>query len=491
MSAVSKITRTELFNKIVSNFMHTPPPATMMDTSCEDVLLLMRKRSASTVIITSSSQIPIGIVTAQDIIHRSAFLDKPETPVSDVMTSPVQTISNQDFLFHSIARMNEYSLRSMPVVDSSNVLCGIVYLDAALSRLMGREIDLIKRLSHSESIAGLAQVKQAEVEVVEALMEDGVPAHEVQQLLSHINNDIYKRIIHLTILELNDEGWGLPPIKFSVIVMGSCGRDENFLYPDQDYGFILSEYPSPQQAMVEAYFVELSKRMSKVLDQVGFPFCKGQVMAHNSLWCNSLSGWYVQVKSWLAHSDEKTLRLADIFFDFQHIFGEKSLADSLKNYVTDIVKQNHAFLKEMQRVQQDHGVCLNMFGKLSSSQEEGIHKGTLNLKYHGILPLVEAVRLLALREGIKETSTLQRIAILKNLNYLSHNEYDYLHAAFGHLTYCVLQQQISDYKQGVPVNIYVPPESLTDRESDLLIDSLNQISELRSRIHAEYTADVF
>ena len=214
-------------------------------------------------------------------------------------------------------------------------------------------------------------------------------------------------------------------------------------------------------------------------------------MATNPLWRKTLSQWHAQIGNWLQRPNILTLRLTDIFFDFQSVFGEHRLSDALRDSVTESVKGQYRFLREMQRVQEDHGVALGLFGRLTPDRQPGPHHGKLNLKYHGLLPLVEAIRLLALREGIPHTGTLARIAALHAEGVLDRNEQDYLSGAFHHLTRLVLRQQMADFKTGDQVSAYVPPRALSAREKDMLKYALQAIDALRQRVKTEFTADVF
>jgi signal-transduction protein with cAMP-binding, CBS, and nucleotidyltransferase domain len=272
--------------------------------------------------------------------------------------------------------------------------------------------------------------------------------------------------------------------------MGSGGRGESFLYPDQDNGFILKDYPDNQHTSVDTYFIELAKRMTIMLDVVGISTCRGYVMATNPGWRKALTQWYVQINNWLERPSHTSLRYADIFFDFQHVSGEEELAGLLRSHVTSVILKNHIFLKEMQVVQQDYGVALTRFGRLNPEQDLP-HKGKINLKYHGILPLVEAVRLLSLREGVAETSTLKRIDELYTSGILNMDEQDCLCNAFHTLTLIILRQQIHDYREGREVTPYVSPDVLSKREKDNLIDSLRAVRALRHRLHYEFTGNVF
>ena len=60
----------------------------------------------------------------------------------------------------------------------------------------------------------------------------------------------------------------------------------------------------------------------------------------------------------------------------------------------------------------EHGVALGFFRRFITERKDKEHKGKINLKHTGTLPLVESVRLLALREGVEELSTLGRLRVL-------------------------------------------------------------------------------
>lgn len=479
-----------VFSRLVREYMRDSPPTVHPATKCGEALLIMRECPASSIVITTTSGRPIGILTEQDVVRRIAFLNPSSTSVAEVMTSPLKIIHDEDYLFHGIAIMQRFGLRHLPVVDRFGHLTGILNLHDALAVLGTRIMDLIERLMHDETPEGLRLVKEAEAEVAAALLKDSIPATEIQTLLTQINNDIYRRVQAIILKELTEEGWGGPPVEFDMIVMGSGGRGESFLFPDQDNGFILIDYPDKQHATVDSYFIEVADRMSVMLNAVGFPRCRGYVMAINPIWRKSLSQWYIQIDNWLEKPNQTTLRYIDIFFDFQHVIGREDLATRLRKHVTVAIRQNHVFLREMQLVQQGHGVALGRFGRLTPEQDSP-HKGKINLKYQGLLPLVESVRLLALREGINETSTLGRIDALHTSGILSQDEKDSLSNSFHNLTTLILRQQIQDFKDELEVTAYVSPESLSGSQKDGLIDSLRAINELHGRVHSEFTGDVF
>jgi signal-transduction protein with cAMP-binding, CBS, and nucleotidyltransferase domain len=483
--------RTAAFSELVRDHMALPPPRLVMGASCGEAVRAMRESQTSSVLISDGQGRVCGILTERDVVRRLAYQRPGELAVEAVMSAPLHTIDEDDYLYHAIAAMRRRDLRHMPVVDRAAQVTGVLHLHKALAAASCRLMEQIERLTHEESLEGLGQVKSAQVEVAEELFEERVPAPEIQALLTQINNDIYRRVLELYQEQMEGEGWGRPPTGFCTIVMGSGGRGESFLFPDQDNGFILTDYPDQAHDRVDPYFIELASRMTRALDQVGIRLCKGHVMATNPLWRKTLSQWRMQLRHWLTTAHPNVLRLTDIFFDFEALAGDARLARALREVVTPMVRRHYGYLQALQQAQANHGVALGLFGRLAPDHTPGPHKGELNLKYHGLLPLVEAVRLLALREGIPETSTLERICGLQEAGVLSADEQDYLSGAFEVLTRLVLRQQLGDYRSGREVGAYVASDSLSSRDQDMLKDSLRAIQDLKDRVRMEFTADIF
>ena len=485
--------RTAVFSMLVRDFMRSRSEllAVRTGTRCADMIALMAAEKASCAIIVDAGGRPIGIITEQDIARRIAYRIPGETLAETVMTSPVMTIERRDYLYHAIAWMRRHDLRHMPVVDRSGRLAGILYLHDALAVSTERLMRQIDQLSHEGTLEGLKDVKEAQVELAEELFSDNLPAPEIQQLLTRINNDMYRRIGESAMSQMAAEGWGDVPVTATTIVMGSGGRGENYLFPDQDNGFIITDYPDGEHSRMDSYFIELAERMCRDLNAVGIPYCNGYCMAVNPLWRKTLSQWIEQITLWGRKSNFVAIRLADIFFDFQPVWGNRELAIELRGKVTEMVRHNHYFLRQMFQDQADHNVALGFFGGFITEKEKEEFKGQVNLKYTGTIPLVEAIRLLALREGVEETSTLERIVALNEQGVLSINEHDDLTSAFYLITDILLRKQIRDYKAGRRVSYYVDPEALTKRDRVMLLEALKAINNVRKRVNMEFTAEIF
>jgi signal-transduction protein with cAMP-binding, CBS, and nucleotidyltransferase domain len=309
-----------------------------------------------------------------------------------------------------------------------------------------------------------------------------MPAPEIQALLTDVNRDIYERVAELLLAEMREAGWGPPPVPFCIVVMGSGGRGENYLFPDQDNGFILDDYPDEAHGGVDAWFIAFADRMTRALDGLGIPLCQGNVMATNPLWRKSRAQWRLQMEGWFRRRLGHSARFTDIFFDFVPVWGERGFAHELREVVTPLIAANAPFLRDMADLRTDYFTGLGWFGRLRS---DSTRPGEINLKHRGTLPLVDAVRLLALLHRVPDTGTRARIDALARAGAMNRDEQDELHGAIAHITALLLRQQIADFEAGKTVGNFVPLRALSRLEKGRLVDSFRAIERVRERVAVE------
>jgi len=483
--------QTKIFSRLVRDYMRKAPVVVPRDATVRDLVGHLSAAKATAALIADGDGRLAGIVTEQDVTRRIALRCEGGERVADVMTAPVETVRADDFLYRAIARMRRFGWRHMPVVDREDRPVGQIVLRDALAVAAEQIIGQIDRITHEGSLDGLREVKAAQADIAIELLADSVPAPEIQTLITDINRDIHRRLVDAHLAAMAAQEWGAPPVPFALIIMGSGGRGENFLFPDQDNGFILEDYPDTEHGRIDAFFIELAERLTRDLDVVGFSLCKGYVMATNPLWRKTRGQWRDQLRLWGRRRSEIAVQLSDIFFDFRLGYGREDFVRELRARANAMVKASPAYLQAMEHEVHEHGVALGWFGRFVTEKEKPEHRGKINLKHAGTLPLVGAVRLLALRAGIEETATLARMTALRAAGLLGADEHDYLRGAFEHITFMLLRQQLEDFQAGRPVGNHVPPERLSEREKDILVDSLKAIDALRKRVHGEFTAELF
>ncbi len=482
--------RTAIFSMPVAASLQEKSLLVKSDCSCKELVERIRDQGVSSALILGKRGRLVGIVTEHDIARRLAYQTAEERPVSEIMSSPVITIRDNELLYYAISLMRRHRLQHLPVVDGNGHPYGTIRLSDALIRASGQLLEEVSWLSQEPTLEGMQAVKRAEVKLATNLFHENLRAPDIQAALSRIDKHLNQQALELVIAGMMKEGYGPPPLPFAMIVMGSVGRGESFLNPDQDNGFILDDYPDSDHGQIDAWFCRCAERLAIQLEAIGFSMCGGYVMAKNPIWRKSISQWREQINYWMSGKNRYAASYADIFFDFSWVYGERDLVETLRDFIVEIIPQKHEFLYSLYYSHQP-SVALGWFNRLLVEHKSGEHKGKIDLKHFGTLPLVHCLRIQALRHGVPETSSRSRIDRLRDRGCLNKNSADYLHFAFRHITGLMLRQQIEDLGAGKPASKYVHPKKLTGRELDMLIDSFKAIQDLQQQLQVEFTGNIF
>lgn len=121
----------------------TAAAATIDQTSSvHDAIDLMIKTGVGSVVITNAGR-PAGIFTERDVLKRIATkkINTKHTPVKEVMTAPLLTMSLTALVGDALAEMYRRDIRNMPVTGQSGELMGIVSMPDVLQYARAFDID--------------------------------------------------------------------------------------------------------------------------------------------------------------------------------------------------------------------------------------------------------------------------------------------------------------------------------------------------------------
>jgi signal-transduction protein with cAMP-binding, CBS, and nucleotidyltransferase domain len=465
------------FRQRVAEAMRVGMIAAREDEALIGVVGRMRAADATCAAIVDASGRAIGMLDADDILRRVVFDLQPEQTVQGALSSHQRFVRVDEPLFLALARMAADRSPRAVAVDSAGRPQGILHRDAAAAAAMEGVLAALGRSGATDDLAGLARTKAVQPEVAAALLAEHQPAAVILAFINAANHTAVRRLSESICAELGADGWGAAPVPFAVIVMGSAGRGESLLTPDQDNGLILAADPAQDRGRIDSYFAEFGRRLTRDLAAVGFPLCTGNVMASNPLWRKTLPEWCVQVDEWAAARTNVAILNADIFFDFQCVYGDEALAAALRQHVTRVAQGNGPFLNQMAWRQSEEGPTLGLFGRFVG-RDTGEGDG-IDLKLHGTMPLVEAVRLSALWAGVEETGTRSRLDALLGRRVIERVDHDELAEAFEFLTGLLLRRQVAD-----ALATCSPAAPTVAREREQLADTLRRIDSFRRSVTA-------
>lgn len=453
-----------------------PPPALPPATPLAEALAAMAAARASAVLAVDEAGRPVGILTEQDVARRVAFQLPPEAPLAAAMTTPAIGCAAEQGLWRAVALMRAHRLRHLPLLDRDGRCIGMLHRAEALEAASGR------MLVHLDALAGDdAAVKQAQAGLATALLGEGLDATEVVALVSGINADLHRRILDRALAAEDTP----PPVPFTLLLMGSLGRGESLLRPDQDNGFILDDYDDAEHDRVDTWFRRVAERFCLGLAEAGFTLCKGGVMAMNPLWRKTRTQWRDQLGLWAQKRHGAALLHADIFLDLRAGWGDDAPAEALRGQAMDLLKQERAWAAMLAVQGAQLSVGLTLWGGFADD-EPGPGTRT-DLKLHGLMPLVAAARLSALRAGVPAPATPARLAGLAAKGVLSAGETARLQAAFATLLDAVLRQQLADLAAGLRPGNLVDTGAMPQAARVALKDALKAVRSFAKATQAELT----
>jgi CBS domain-containing protein len=174
-----------------------------------------------------------------------------------------------------------------------------------------------------------------------------------------------------------------------------------------------------------------------------------------------------------------------IFFDFRPLYGDLSLAESLRDSLNALLEGQMIFLGYMANMIIKNTPPVGFF-KSFIVEKSGEHKNELNMKVKGIAPIVDMARLFALEKGVRETSTIERLSTLKEKHTIVKEFADELEHAFEFMMLLRIQQQFEQMESGKEPNNFINPNSLSNLEKKMMKQSFNLITRLQDIIIERY-----
>ena len=480
----------ELFTKKVMDYMTDDFVLVKRTELIKTAIEKLREFKKSTILVEENNQI-CGIITEKDILKRVAFSANEQTTVNQVMSQSVKFVYDDDLLFHAVGKMRKLNLNHLPVFDLNLKVLGMIDMNRALTAEIGDILFQIDHMTYDEQdVSGLIRIKQQQINLAQNLINRNVNTGDISYLLSFLNNVIYRRAIRLAEKRVKEKNIIKEIPNFSVIVMGSGGRMESFLHPDQDNGLIYETNVNEDPKKIDLYFEELAKDFTKTLDDCDIPFCKGDLMASNPLWRKSLPDWKIQIEQWLDKHAPQDMRYIDMLYDFRSVYGKIELAEELRSFVNHKL-QEKKLLKFLYFSEEQSDAAIGFFGQFILEKNDEQNKGYLNLKHTGTLPLVESIRLYSIKNKITKISTFERLEELNKLKVLTDDETDFFKNAHRFMSKILLINQVERAQQGLEIKNFINPKKLLNREVKLLKIYLKTIKDLKKRVRVDIGEEYF
>jgi len=388
----------------LADLIPSEPVTCLATTSLRDALTRMKEHAVRSIIVVDEESVPVGVFTLNDLRDRVVLQGLPlDTAVSQVMTSNPITLPAEATAAEAIQSMAAGGFHQMIVTSRGKVLGTIFEHDLfALQRVSLRQIH--HAIRSARTIKALAHVAGDIRNLARNLLAQGVSAEALTRTIAALNDALTREVITL-VLQDHD----LAGLKWCWLSLGSEGRGEQTLATDQDNALIFAAPPDGTEVLRARHeLVTFARDVNMALDQLGFPLCKGNIMASNPQWCLTETEWRDQFTAWISEPTPERLLNANIFFDFRPLCGDSTLADRLREWLLARTQDNKLFLRLMVQNALQTDPPLGLIRVFQVSDKPG-SEGTIDLKKRGARIFVDAARVFALASGSSLTGTAERL----------------------------------------------------------------------------------
>lgn len=469
----------------VTNVMTCPP-----DITVREAAEAMSEHDIGSIIVASAERHPLGIITDTDlrkkVVAKAGAVN--ERPVSEIMSSPVYTITGGKTVADMVMLMVKTKLRHFCITEDGtpqSPIVGIISEHDIITSEGNNPAVIMKQVMAADSVEQLRAERDRAENLMQSYLGQNVAIHFIASIITEINDAVITRVIELVLQELDAEGVKRPPVPFCWLSLGSEGRKEQLLRTDQDNALIWADPEPAHQQACTAFFLELGRRATAMLEAAGFKRCPAEVMASNPQWCQPMSQWVRYFEQWIGTPEPKALMHSTIFFDFRPVWGDASLGVELKREILREITLGRGFLEFFAKNALQNPPPLGFFRNFMVEKSRN-HANEFDIKARAMMPLSDGARVLAyqlkLVEPVSTVERFQRIGevepALKELCKECAAAYEFL-----------MRLRASNGLEQASSGRYIKPERLDKIERQMLRNVFVTIEKLQKTLNLRFQLD--
>ena len=462
----------------VGSLLQRSPVTIESNASIRDAAVRMTEERLSSMLVCEQGEL-VGMFTDSDLRRRvvAEGLDTSQPVVAAMTANPI-TVQAKSFVFEAIVAMSQHNIHHIPVRDENGELAGLITTTDLIRAQRSQPVLLVGQIFKASSAEQLAEIAAAIPDLFARLVEADGRAGDISRLLTVVSDAITQRL-----LQLGEKALGPAPVEFAWLGFGSQGREDQNISSDQDNALLLgNQYDEEQHG---GYFAALTEQVCNGLDQCGYIFCPGGIMAKNKQWRLTVSQWQQQFRRWINQPDPKAVMHTSIFFDLRVIAGSTELAKPLQQTIQERTAESGLFLARLAANCLKHTPPLGFFQNFVV-EGRGEHKDQLDLKHKGSIAITDLARLYALSNGLAAVNTQERLRDLADTGALNRKDVRNLLDANEFINTIRLQHQAQALARGEQPDNYVSPSTLSSLQRSHLKDAFRVIKRSQEVISRNY-----
>ena len=444
-------------------------------TQLIEALKIMAEADIGSLIVTKNKGEISGLLTAKGIIknYYDKYLKRDRSfIVDDFMNRNPVCLPPEYPLIEALYELQTKG-EDYAVICKSKIPVGIISSKDIL-RILFRNVTVYEtHIDSIDNLEGLKEVHTNLYKIAKNLLETTKFISEILTVLSGIHLKIIKKVYYITAQNYRKKyNVEIDRIPHSFIIMGSGGRREMFLDPDQDNGFI---YPDNLSETEKNHLIKFAENLVENLDYVGYEKCEGNIMVTNPEMRKTITEWKEDIGNWIDNPGKWGIRWSSIIFDFDCLVGNESLVWELREYILDKISEKPVFLLQMLKSDANHAIPLSIFGNFVV-EKKGKYKGKFNLKRTALMFIVDVSRAFALYKKLKDLNTISRLNHLERIKALSPETVENVKEAYDVICEIILNHQIEQAENTEKLDKFIDPKKLSVYTQEKLKSALKTIS---------------
>jgi CBS domain-containing protein len=416
-----------------------------------------------------------GILTDHDLRSRVVAEGRSlETPVREVLTTPVVTARADDASTELMLAMLDHGIRHLPVLSATDEVLGVV-TDLDLLAAQARTPFVLRRaISDATNAAELRAAAAGLDPTVIALYRGGLAPVQISAVISVVVEALIRRMVELAV-----DAAGPPPTGFAWLSLGSHGRREAVPSSDVDSGVVWEDRAGESAAV---YMHAIAQQVDDLLAATALRSDTHGVTASGSVMARPAGEWRETIGRWLEDPTDETLMAISVLLDGRTIHGP-SHALGVFSAVRDARDQSR-----LQRLL----LRLALASKPPTGflrdivvEQSGEHRGSFDIKRGGLLPIVGIARYGGLAAGTKSTSTVARLQAAGAANVLPKSDASSLGEAYRLLTALRMEHQVRQLEAGTDPDDYVDPKALNTLTRRYLREAFRLVASTQKGLAAD------
>ncbi|MFO1436192.1 MAG: DUF294 nucleotidyltransferase-like domain-containing protein [Gammaproteobacteria bacterium] len=456
------------------SFMSSPPLSIARDATVAQAAKMMHAAGVGSLIVGDGDlSADVGIFTERDLLRATATntTGAMNELVARHASFPVVSLPEDAFVYQALGRMQRMGYRYLGVTDHAGKVSGVISVRSLLQTRTAEAILVGDRIAGAQAAGELAAAADELPSLAEALLDENVRSYDISAVISDVLRHITARAATLAENALVEQGLGHAPVPWALLILGSAGRGESLLAPDQDNAIV---YLGSERH--DEWFRRLATCIVDILDEAGIPYCKGEVMANNPQWRHTLAGWRTEVEHWVRLDGDDALQRMNAFYDFEVVSGEHRIGEELRTMAVTAAKSHERTIETLARRLSRLRPPIGLFGRFE------MEDGRVNMKT-AVLPLVTTARLLALLHGSSARTTPDRLREASQNSLLKPAEANSLIEVHELLLRLILRQQLADLRDGVGASNRVDVGRLDAATTKDLRQALRYLDKFISRVY--------